>query len=89
MGKPRNIEPKEITGTLRDWWFVQSGNLTAIQGKIYHDRKKRWANGTSFITSRILRLDFENKIVKTANSTYTLGQKKSPAAFKDSEFGLI
>lgn len=89
MGKPRNIEPKEITGTLRDWWFVQCGNLTAIHGKIYHDRKKRWSDGTQFTTSRILRLDFENKTVVTKNSIYTLGQKKTPESFKDSEFGLI
>lgn len=89
MGKPKVEVPKEVTGTLRDWWFVQCGNLSAIEGKIYHDRKGRFKNGTRFRTSKILRLDFENKTVKTLNSTYILGQKKTPVSFPDSELTII
>jgi hypothetical protein len=80
---------QEVTATLRDWWFLQCGNTTAIQGKIYHDRKKRWKNGTKFTTSKILRLDFENKTVSTLNSVYVLGQKRTPDSFVDSELNII
>lgn len=36
MPKPSPIADNRHTATLRDWWFVQAGNHTAIQGRVFH-----------------------------------------------------
>lgn len=77
------------TATLRDWWFVQSGNHTALQGRVYHDRQKRFKDGDLITTSRILRLDFQNSLAVTKRSTYVLGTKKTGAPFVDTEPGGV
>lgn len=81
------ISDSRRTATLRDWWFVQCGNRTAICGKIYHDRRERFKDGQRITTSSILRVDFQNKIVVTKRSTYILGEKRVQEAFKDTEPG--
>ncbi len=75
------------TATLRDWWFVQAGNHTAIQGRVFHDRKERFKDGDLITTSKILRLDFQNGIAVTRKSTYILGIKKHEAPFVDTQPG--
>jgi hypothetical protein len=87
MPKPSTIADNRRTATLRDWWFVQSGNHTAIQGRVYHDRKGRFKDGDTITTSKILRLDFENCMAITRKSTYILGIKRHDSPFVDTAPG--
>ena len=89
MPKLSPIADNRHTATLRDWWFVQAGNHTAIQGRVFHDRKERFKDGGLITTSKILRLDFQNCIAVTRKSTYILGIKKHEAPFVDTQPGGI
>lgn len=84
-----NSSDNRRTATLREWWFVQSGNHTALQGRVYHDRNGRFKDGDLITTSRILRLDFQNGLAITRKSTYVLGIKKHDAPFVDTQPGSV
>lgn len=46
-----------------------------IYGEIYNDSKNRFQDGTQIRTSRVRRIDFEEGIVETRNSTYILEKR--------------
>ncbi|MBR2343000.1 MAG: hypothetical protein IKA64_01955 [Clostridia bacterium] len=61
------------TNYLKDWYFERRGDGNVIiMGTIYNDIKRRFADGTSIHTSRVLKADFVNGVVETKNSVYHL-----------------
>jgi hypothetical protein len=45
-----------------------------LNGLIYNDEKKRFADGTSVTTSSLMEIDIKNNIAQTRNTTYKLGE---------------
>ena len=64
---------------LKNWYITQrSDKAVVIVGDIYNDIKRRFVNGTTIQTSRVLYADFENGIVTTKNSIYYLELRGTP-----------
>lgn len=60
------------TNLLKRWSVYSANGRVIIQGTIYNDIKKRFADGTEIYTSRVLKADFINGVVETKNSVYHL-----------------
>jgi hypothetical protein len=65
-------ESHDFTGILENWaWHPVYKK--SLHGNIYEDARGRFPDGTYVITSTLTKLDEENKIAYTLNSTYKLG----------------
>lgn len=63
-----------LTGELREWSIYEphrDGRLIAA-GLIFHDRKKRYQDGTFIFTSYIEYHDQKTNVIFTRNSSYKL-----------------
>lgn len=58
--------------TVVTWW---DGSVV-IRGEIYNDTKGRFKDGTYIHTSRVLFIDFENRVARTLNSIYHLEERE-------------
>ena len=66
-----------MTPNLLKNWTVETywdGNVV-IRGEIYNDEKGRFEDGTKIRTSRVLFIDFENRVARTRNSIYNLEER--------------
>lgn len=67
---------------LESWSIVEDLNpfqapelqTSRLKGIIYDDELKRFSDGRSVTTSRIVELDLKNKIAQTKNTKYKLGE---------------
>lgn len=68
---------------LKNWSIIRDNNnpylapelrKVRLQGCIYNDEKKRFDDGTPVSTSSLQKLDIENKVAQTRNTTYQLGE---------------
>ena len=59
-----------VTAELRNWTYDVDNNI--YWGNIYNDLYRRWKDGTTIVTSKVLsRLEFENSfIIITAHNVY-------------------
>lgn len=57
---------------LKNWQVKSLYRWIYVVGYIYNDEKGRFEDGTLITTSAVKRIDFENKVVETLNSTYYL-----------------
>lgn len=61
------------TNVLKYWKILRANDAdVVIVGDIYNDIKKRFENGTTIQTSKVLKIDFVNGICETLNSVYHL-----------------
>ena len=63
---------------LREWRILRlpDGNHVLV-GKIYHDAKERFADGTHVCTSPLREINFVGGYADTMNTRYTLGRMAS------------
>ena len=61
-------------GNLWDGYQASKINKNQLRGQIYDDEKERWEDGTSIRTSSLVELDINNKVAKTLNTKYILGE---------------
>lgn len=67
-----------MTPNLLKNWTVENrwdGNVV-LCGEIYNDEKGRFEDGTNIRTSRVLFIDFENRVARTQNAIYNLEERK-------------
>ena len=60
------------TNLLKNWQVWGNQGRVVLSGTIFNDIKKRFLDGTSITTSRVLKADFVNGVVETKNSVYHL-----------------
>jgi len=69
---------KPLRGTIENWkvvdWCYSTG-AKVVSGKLFGD--DRCEDGTLIRTSEIVKLDYENNLLETLNSTYQLGKEYS------------
>ena len=68
-----SAEP-EITATLTNARFIQTGNRQIVAGTIIGDTRKRFRDGETVYTSEILEVDGD--IVTTRNSVYRIQRRQ-------------
>lgn len=63
-----------ITARLEYWRvFAITQGFCRLSGRVYGDRHGRFGDGEYIHTSHIVRVDLNNSLVVTRNSTYKLG----------------
>lgn len=60
------------TNLITNWTVEKVHDGFVVCGKIYNDQWGRFDDGTPIRTSRVIYINFVEKIVKTLNSTYNL-----------------
>jgi len=75
---PFNDNEESPTGRLEQWFVTDSANGFVLNGNVYDDVRKRFADGT-FIKTSLVKTK-EDKLAKgvtviTRNSTYLLGKE--------------
>ena len=60
---------------LENWFLEKTRNNFRLVGNVYGDDKKRFEDGQLINTSSLESIDFKNKIAKTKNSIYKLGER--------------
>lgn len=69
------------TAELRDWIIRHDFNAKTewhcLTGHIYNDSRGKFIDGQEVVTSRLIRINFENMIAETENTAYKLSGMKS------------
>lgn len=66
---------KAYRGRLENWYDGMwiDGRMVVI-GNIFGDTTDRWEDGKIIATSEVVKIDYENNKLETANSFYDLGK---------------
>lgn len=64
----------KVTGTVKLWSILPSryAEYIILRGEIYGDIHGRFDDGTVIQSSKIQKIDIENRLVHTLNSVYRL-----------------
>jgi hypothetical protein len=66
---------KKYGGKIEQWYVIQHGDVSLVWGNLYNDPGRRFGEGAFIHTSKVVKLDIENKKVETLNTIYDLGNE--------------